>query len=171
MSYLFNVLLRKVESKSFLHNWQNLTYEEKVANKTFQLMLSSLLAGGISLYGGDGSEKFMDKIAAGIAVARRNVQRTTFIIFRGGNQCWMICESPGNTGIVVDDAHVEAYGITEEQLVGIIDNLTQNDIYTSEKPSIYDALKRLAEKYNDLWDKYKSTFSEKTYQKIKNVVM
>ena len=79
----------------------------------------------------------------------------------------MICESPGNTGIsVVDDAHVDTYNITEEQLVEIIDNMTDKDIYTSEKPKIYSALKRLAQKYNELWDKYKNTFSSKTFHNI-----
>ena len=128
-----------------------MTYEEKKSNKDFQMMLNSLQSGGISLYGGDGSKQFLNDIGAGIALARGNVQDTTFMILRGGSKCWMICKSPGTTGIgIVDDAHVNASDITEQELLNITDSATADDIRTVYENDIYFALNRLAHRQTDL---------------------
>ena len=165
---------RKVRMR-FLRAWHAKSMEQKLADPDFKTMLRDLESRNLSLYAGDGSPEFLAEIAAGLAVSRRNIQDTEFLIVRGDLESLMLESNRGENGVTtgvhrVDHAHVLAHGLSAEQLLAMLDSAQEGvDNLVVRKRYIYCALVRLEEEQSGLSELYNRVFPESSLQRLELV--
>ena len=104
-------------------------------------MVQDLSTNNLSLYRCGTGDVFQVKLAAGLSITSGHISRTTFWKIRIGSAHYvMTCGTP--TGISeVDDAHVSAYGFTEDELVEMLECVDlKEDLITVERREIIDEL-------------------------------
>ncbi len=155
--------LRKVNNNNFLRDWGIKSREEKLQDGDFKTILNELRGKTLSMYKNTFSMGFAEDVAA-MAVKRKNIQRTSFIVFRKVDGCLMFLDGDdtGGTGVdAVDRTHVVAYGIDEDKLLEILDGIHDEDFVTIDEDGVYRGLVRLERGQPNLTEIYDGVFSER----------
>ena len=160
-------IIRKVES-GFFRRWGSLADDDKVKDKEFDEMYKQITNDVLSFYKGDGSQKFLNEIAAANCISRGHVRDTELLILRTNNGCIMLIPSAGTTGVKkVDDAHVIGGGIsTKGEFLEILNSVIDDDVRTVDENTIYDVIVSLEKVQIDLPSKYK--FSDRVLRLLED---
>ncbi len=167
--------LRRV-GNNFFENWQKKSREDKLRDKDFVEMLRGFEAKTLSMYKNAFSMEFAENVAAALAIRRKTVQMTSFIVFKKADGCMLFVNEDevddpnvlhGNTGVdSIDATHVLVHGVGEDDLLEILDGVTEKDFVQVELDDVYRALARLEREQPNLTEVYDNAFSEKRLRRL-----
>lgn len=146
-------LVRKFDS-GFFKRWKSLPDDEKCSDREFQNLSGDLSNGSLSMYSGNGSEKFAIEVAAANTISRKSVQDVDMVVLHA-SPCINIISNIGRTGIThIDRAHVNAGGISMDELCKIFKDTSTTTIYEIDESQIYPVLStwwKESNNYKDLF--------------------
>ena len=157
----------RIVSGGFFKKWEDYSVEEKINNKEFKRALEHMRSNQCSVYKGDGSEAFSQRIVAASCIAAGHVQAKEVFVLRTKNGCLMILEEYGNLGIdSVDRYHYNLVGVSQDELLKIFDSVVSDDVHRVIESYIYPILVQFEKNDSSLKSRYTSKFSSNTLIKL-----
>ena len=152
--------------RNFFDRWKGYSLDEKINHREFQKALSEMQQTDYSVYKGDGSEAFSQRIVAANCFNSGHVRNQDVFILRTTDGCLMIVYGTGNTGIdEVDRYHYNLGGLSQNKLLDIFNKINDTDVHQVTERAILEILVDWETKLF-LTAKYGSIFSPKTLRRL-----